>query len=202
MTRCVFVDRDDAESAALLDRHLDRRERDIGAVVDVRLQHPAVIHLVDVIAGQDDHVARVFAHDGVQVLVDGVGGALVPLLADALLRRHDLDELAELLRDDAPALADVPVERQRLVLRGDEDAPEAGVEAVAEDEVDDAVGAAEVDGGFGPLLRQREEPFADAAGEHDDQDVVLTHRAEQPWATISRAVLRRNLYRERTRCLV
>ena len=63
-------------------------------VVDVELQHLAVIHLVDVIAGQDDDVARVFALDRVHVLVDGVGGALVPVLADALLWRDDLDELA------------------------------------------------------------------------------------------------------------
>jgi hypothetical protein len=34
---------------------------------------------------------------------------------------RDLDELAELFRDDVPAHADVAVERERLVLRGDED---------------------------------------------------------------------------------
>ena len=93
-----------------------------GAALLVEAQHLRVVHLVDVIARQHDHVARVLAHDRVEVLVDRVGRALIPVLADALLRRQDLDELAELLRDDAPAHADVPVERQRLVLRGDEDA--------------------------------------------------------------------------------
>ena len=58
-----------------------------------------------------------FAHDRIEVLVDRVGRALIPVLAHALLRRQDLDELAELLGHDAPAHADVPVERQRLVLR-------------------------------------------------------------------------------------
>ena len=144
-------------------------------VLDVRLQHLPVIHLVDVIAGQDDDVARVLAGDRIEVLIDGVGRALVPVLADALLRRDDLDELAELLRHDAPALPDVPVERERFVLRGDEDAPEAGVEAVAEDEVDDAVRPAEVDGRLGAFLRQRKEPFADPAREHDHQDIVMDH---------------------------
>ena len=97
------------------------------------------------------HVARVLALDGVEVLVDRVGGALVPVLADPLLRRQDLDELAELLRDDAPAHADVAVQRLRLVLRGDEDAPQARVDAVAQGEVDDAVGPAEVDGRLGAV---------------------------------------------------
>ena len=47
----------------------------------VEAQHLRVVHLVDVIAGQDDHVPRVLAHDRVEVLVDGVGGAQVPVLA-------------------------------------------------------------------------------------------------------------------------
>ena len=93
----------------------------------------------------------------------------------------------ELLRHDAPALANVPVERQRLVLRGDEDAPEARVEAVAQDEVDDAVRAAEGHGGLGPLLREREQSFADTAGEHNDQDVVLPHRGESRGQDITRS---------------
>ena len=76
------------------------------------------------------------------------------MLADALLRRQNLDELAELFRHDVPAHPDVTVERERLVLRRDEDAAESGIDAVAEREIDDPVGAAEVDGGLGPLLRQ------------------------------------------------
>ena len=37
---------------------------------------------------------RILADDRVEVLVDGVGSALIPVLADALLRRQNLDELA------------------------------------------------------------------------------------------------------------
>ena len=81
-----------------------------------------------------------FALDGVEVLVDRVRRAQVPVFADALLRRQNLDELAQFLRDDVPAHADVAVQRERLVLGGDEDASQAGVDAVGEGEVDDAVG--------------------------------------------------------------
>ena len=160
---------------AVLDRHLDGRQVRSAPLLLVGAQHPAVVHLVDVVAGQDDDVPRGLALDRVDVLVDGVGGAQVPVLADALLRRQDLDELAEFLRHDVPAHADVPVERQRLVLRGDEDAAQPRVDAVGEDEVDDPVGPAEVDGRLGPVARERRQALAGAPGEHDDQCVVSNH---------------------------
>ena len=88
-------------------------------------QHPRVVHLVDVIAREHDQVPRILAQDRVEVLVDRVGGAEIPVLADALLRAEDLDELAELVGDDAPAHADVAAERERLVLQRDEDLAQA-----------------------------------------------------------------------------
>ena len=99
-------------------------------------------------------MSRVLALEGVQVLVHGVGGAEVPVLADPLLRGQDLDELAELLGDDAPPHAHVAAQRERLVLGSDEDSPQPGVDAVAEGEVDDAVRTAEVDRRFGSIPGQ------------------------------------------------
>jgi hypothetical protein len=50
-----------------------------------------------VIAREHDDVPRRFAPDGVQVLEDCICRPEVPVLADPLLRRENLDELAELL---------------------------------------------------------------------------------------------------------
>ena len=91
--------RDDAEAVRFGERHLDRgdgrrRRRDRGGI-----EHLRVVHLVDVVARQHDQVIRVLAFDRVEVLIDGVGRSEIPVFADALLRRQDLDELAELLRD-------------------------------------------------------------------------------------------------------
>ena len=97
---------------------------------------------------------------------------LVPLLTDTFLRRQNLDELAEFLGDDAPAHSNVAIERERLVLRRDIDAAQARVDAVAQGKVDDAVGTAEVHGGFGSFLGEREQAFAHAARKHNDQRVV------------------------------
>ena len=87
--------------------------------------------------------------DRVDVLEDRIGSALVPALGDALHGREDLDELAEFTgHHRAPALADVAVERERLVLGEDVDVAQIGVDAVGEGDVDDAVLSGEGDGGL------------------------------------------------------
>ena len=141
-------------------------------------QHAGVVHLVDVVAGEDEDVLGLFGADGVDVLVDGVGGALVPGLGDALHGREDLDELAELVGDDrAPALADVAVERERLVLGEDVDVAEVGVDAVGEGDVDDAVLAGERNGRLGAIAGEGEEPFAGTTGKQDTK--CISHRSHQ-----------------------
>ena len=106
--------------------------------------------------------------DGVDVLVDGVGGALVPGLGDALHGGEDLDELAELVGDDGPpAFADVAVERERLVLGEDVDVAEVGVDAVGEGDVDDAVLAGEGNGRLGAIAGEGEEAFAGTTGKQN-----------------------------------
>ena len=177
----LLVHLDDAEAVGVGDGHLDRREGHGGAPVLVGAQHLAVVHLVDVVARQDDDVARALPLDGVQVLVDRVGGAQIPVFADPLLGRKELDELVELLRHDVPAHPDVTVQRERLVLGRDEDPPQPRVDAIAEREVDDPIGPAEVDRRLGAILGERIEPLAGAAGEDDDEGVFHTRCRKQPW---------------------
>ena len=137
----------------------------------VLLEHLAVVHLVDVVAGKNEHVLGLLGADGVDVLVNGVGGAHVPVVAHALHGRQDLDELAHLAGHDVPAFADVAVERERLVLGEDVDPAQVGVDAVGERDVDDAVDAAEGDGGFGAVAGEGIEPFSRASSQQDSQRV-------------------------------
>ena len=51
-----LVDRHDAEAGRLHARHFETADGHVGARVDVLPQHDLVVHLVDVIAGQDDDV--------------------------------------------------------------------------------------------------------------------------------------------------
>src|SRR4029079_3661461 len=179
----------------LFRRHLDHRQRRAGAAIEMEAQHARVVHLVDVIARQHDQVPRLLALDGIEVLEDRVRRALVPVLADALLRVQHLDELPELVGDDAPPEAEVAGERERLVLQRDEDLAQPRVQAVAQREIDDPVGAAEVDGGLGAFPGQGEEALTHASGQHHHDDVVEhgdpqrfnTTRAGAPSAPASRS---------------
>ena len=166
----------DAEAAGFLRRNLDDADGRCRTALAVNGQHPRVVHLVDVIAGEHDEMARVLAQNRVEVLKHRVCGAQIPVLSDALLRAENLDELAEFIGHDAPAHPDVAPERERLVLERDEDFPQTRVDAVAEREVDDPVGTAEVHGRLRPLLGQRIKALARASRQNHDDDIVLHAR--------------------------
>ncbi|MGF6548704.1 hypothetical protein QFZ96_003775 [Paraburkholderia youngii] len=78
-----------------------------------------------------------------------------------------IDELAHLAAQEAPAALQMPQQRMRLVLRDHRDAADAGIQAIGKRKVDDPVFAAEVHRRFHTLVRQRPEPGAASAGEDD-----------------------------------
>ncbi len=53
----VGPDLDHAKALGLLDRHLDAGHRDIGIAAHMVGQQAGVIHLVDVVAGQDQRIS-------------------------------------------------------------------------------------------------------------------------------------------------
>ena len=135
--------------------------------------HGSVIHLVDVIPGQDQDVIRVVVADDVQVLEDRVRGAGVPGGLDhPLLGRPELDELAELPAQEAPPLLDVQDQRVGLVLGQHADAADPGVDAVGERKVDDTELTAEGHRRLGAPRGQVLESGAPAAGQDQGQGVA------------------------------
>src|SRR5437762_12769073 len=93
-------------------------------------EESCIVHLVDVIASQDQDIFRRVAAQDIEVLVDRISGTLVPIGSDALLGRQQLDELAESTVKETPAALHVPDQALRLVLRADADSTHAGVDAV------------------------------------------------------------------------
>jgi len=156
-----------AEFAGAIARHFHHAHGDVGFLLDVKADHRTVVHLVDVVAREHQHVQRTVRAEDLHVLPQGVGRALVPLGPKPLLRRNDLDELAELAAEVTPAALDVLDQRMRLVLRQHRDLADAGIHAIREHEVDDAELAAERGGGLAAILGQVLEPLAAATG-HDD----------------------------------
>jgi hypothetical protein len=141
----IFVHVHHAERGGLHALHLEAADGHVGMLVDVLLQHHLVIHLVDVITGQDDHVLRIVRLDDVDVLKDGVSRAVIPLrLADALRCGKNVEAFVTFGTKKVPAALQVADQAVRLVLRRDADAADARVERVREGKVDDARLAAEV----------------------------------------------------------
>ena len=107
--------------------------------------------------------------DQIEVLVQRIGRAPVPGLADLLLRRNDFDKLAELPAQVTPALLHVLDQRLLLVLREDGNLADAGVHAIGKHEIDNAKLAAEGCGGLAAIDGEALQAFAAAAGHHDRQ---------------------------------
>src|SRR5688572_8914887 len=114
----------------------------------------------------------------VQILVNGVRRTAVPDLAELLLRRHDVDELAELAVQVAPAALHMLDQGVRLILSQDEDLANARVDAVRQREVDDAVLSPERRGWLRSLIGQLHQPLP-AAARHDDGDRAASELADE-----------------------
>ena len=127
------------------------------------------------IAREDEHAVGVIHLDEVHVLIDGVGraGKPRPALPRALIRGQDVHAAVDAVQIPRLTAADVAVEQQRLVLREHADGVDAGVGAVGQREVDDAVLAAERDAGLGDLRRERVQPRALPAGKQHGNAVFF-----------------------------
>ena len=131
------------------------------------LQHRLVVHLVDMVAGQDDDVVRAVALDDVDVLVHRIGGAGVPLvLRDALAGGQDVEALVAFDAEEVPAALQMADQAVRLVLRRDADAADAGVQRIGQCEIDDARLAAEIHRRLGTPVGQFHQPAAAPARQH------------------------------------
>ena len=130
-------------------------------------QHVRVIHLVDVVAGQDDKVFRAGGAEDVEVLEHGVGGAAIPgRLVEPLLRRQQVEKFAHFRAQKRPAHLQMAQQAVRLVLGQDGNAAHARIEAVRQGEVDDAELAAKKHRRLGAPVGQLLEAAAASAGEN------------------------------------
>src|SRR3990167_2646809 len=110
---------------------------------------------------------RSTAADDVEVLQYRVRRAAVPAcLIDALLRRQQVDEFVHLGLQKRPAPLQMPQQAVLLVLGRDADLLDPGIEAVGQRKIDDAELAAEIHGGFRPVVGELFQTGAAAAGEH------------------------------------
>ena len=138
------------------------------------------IETVELVARKDKHEVLVLEIVVVEVLADRVGRTLIPsLLVARLLGGENVDEAtAETV--ELISLLDVLMERRRIELRQDENLVEAGVEAVADRDVDQAVVTGEGDGWLAPVLSQGIEAGATTAPHDNADDAREGRHGERP----------------------
>ncbi len=111
---------DDAEARYRCRVDGQRRQRHVGAGLQMVLEHEPVIHFVNMVAGKNQYMPRLFGAYGIDVLVDRVGGSHVPISAHSLHGGQNLYEFAQFLSHNAgPAFANMTIQRKRLVLGED-----------------------------------------------------------------------------------
>ena len=175
----VLVHLDDAELARVLDGDGDCRNRKECCATQVEVNHLVDIHLVDVVAAEDGYEVRAFVRNQVDVLEDGVGGALVPVVASAHLCRHQIHVLVE-ARVQVPCGGDMLVQRVALELRQDLDLEDARVDEVVQNEIDDAVGSAEMHGRLGAVAGEGLQTASLSACHDHAKDVFLMFSRIRP----------------------
>ena len=87
----VLVGGQDTEARGLLPRHLQHSDGTVRIVLFVEVDHLGVVHLVDVVTGEHHYIFRVVLLNKIDVLVNGVRRALIPLgAADGLIRGENM----------------------------------------------------------------------------------------------------------------
>ena len=144
--------------------------RDVGIVLDVIPQHLAIVHAVQMVAGEDQHQVAPHFGDDPKVAPHRVGGALEPtFVGGRLLCSEDLNEpFGEDVELVGPG--DVPVQRNGVVLGQHEHPFHAGVDRVADGDVDQPVLAGDRYGRLGALTCQWIESLTAPSAENDDDD--------------------------------
>ena len=110
----------------------------------MEIKHHFIVHLIDMITRQDQHIFRIVTLHVVQVLVDRIRRPCIPFAVDTLLirrkHRHTADIPVKIPGNTDP---DMGIETKRLILRQHTHGVNTRIDTVTERKVDDPVFAAE-----------------------------------------------------------
>src|SRR6266851_9198438 len=149
----------DPKATGLAAWHLLAANRHVRALLDVLLQHELIIHLVDVISGEQYDKFGVVGLDDVDVLVNCVGCPEIPvLLGNALTGRQNIEAFVSFGTKKIPTHLQVSNEAMCLVLGGNRDAADARIHSVGEGKIDNARLATKIDGRLGASISQFQKP--------------------------------------------
>jgi hypothetical protein len=168
----ILIDVDDSESARFNPRHFETANRDVSLLADVLLQHHLVIHFVDVIASKQHDISAAMAFNDIDVLVYRVRRAEVPhRFGDPLAGRKDIEALVALWAKEIPTHLKMPNEAMGLILGRNSDTTNPRVQSVRKREVDNTRLSSEVDGWFGTLICQLQQPASSSASQDKGESI-------------------------------
>src|SRR5450631_955114 len=172
-----FIGGQDAEFVGAFDGHVNHTHRNVGFALFVICNHRTIVHLINMVAGKNQHMGGVVGTDEFQILIHRVRGASIPIRADLLLSGNQFHELAEFAAQVAPAALNVLYERLSFVLSQDRDLPYPGIDAIREDEIDDPKFTAEWRCRLAAMLCQRLQALA-ATSCHDHRQCAACQSAD------------------------
>ena len=140
----VLVRDHDAEPLRFLHRYGHNRDRTLCASLLMVIQHHFIIHLIDVITGENQNIIRIEALHIVDILINCIGCSRIPFAVLAPLVRgkdsHTADIPVQIPRNADPNMG---IQPKRLILGEHPDRIHTGVDTVAQREINNPVLSAE-----------------------------------------------------------
>ena len=84
--------------------HLKERDGNVCLSLLMVVDKQAVVHLINMVTRKDQYVSWSITVQKIKVLTNGIGGTSIPIEAHSLLRRNYLQEVAQLLVENVPAV--------------------------------------------------------------------------------------------------
>src|SRR5262252_911594 len=167
----IGVDLDYPKLSCLRDSYRQCRNGDIGAFFLMLVNHLTDVHPVDMVCAENSHKSWSVSLDQIQVLINRVGGTLIPILAHAHMGRHRRDEVIPQKISGSPPLFQMFQQRLGFELSQDVDRNDAGVYEIGKNKIDNSIAAPEGYSRFCPVCSQGIEPLAPPAREDNSQDI-------------------------------
>ena len=131
-------------------------------------QHQLVIHFVNMVASQNDHILNAVAVDDVDILGHRISRALIPAFGVGALRRgQNIQKLIALCAKKAPATLQMPDQTMGFILGRHRHFTDAGIQGIRQGKVDNPRLAAKIHRRFGADIGQFIQSAATPSCQHE-----------------------------------
>ena len=172
----VLIGDHHAEAAGFLNRDRHAGNGNIRFVRLVEIEHNLIIHLIDVVAAQDQDIIRIEGFHVSQILQNGIGRTRVPFTVRTFFirrkDRHTADITVQIPRDSD---TDMTVQPQRLILCKYPNRVHTGVDAIAQRKINDTVFPAECHGRLGHFRGKYAKSAALTSGQQHGDHFFFDH---------------------------